>query len=196
MVEVKEKISISKFIESYNKFTNDQLKRAYVREHIKTTYAPILSKKLILETMLQKSVVETPVKHIDMTVSKLNFVMAILILYTNIEPDKRENEDGTTTPLTWEAYDTLKSSGLYGEIMGAIGEDLTELVSVQEQVLESWQIANTSIEAYLNSLVEAATIRLSVAGEIFLNRVVELLNDEIQMKKVESTLGALIKKIK
>ena len=132
MIEVKERISITKFVEGYNKLANEQLKDKYVKEHIKTTYVPILQKKLILEMMNTKAVVETPIKHIDMMVSKLNVVMAILVLYTDLEPDKQTNEDGTTTPLTWDAYDTLKSSGLYEKILEAIGEDLNELMAVQQ----------------------------------------------------------------
>ena len=130
MIEIKERISISKFAEGYKKLTSEQLKDRYIKEHIKTTYAPILQKKLILEMMNSKAVVEAPVKYIDMTVSKLNVVMAILVLYTDIEPDKKENEDGTTAPLTWEAYDILKSTGLYEKLLNAIGEDLNELMSV------------------------------------------------------------------
>ena len=196
MSEVKERISVSKFVEDYNNFSNDQLRDKYIKSHIKTIYAPILQKKLILEMMNEKSVVETPVKHIDMTVSKLNFVMAILVLYTDLEPNKQENEDGTTTPLTWDTYDLLKSSGLYGKILDAIGEDLNELVLINEQIIDSWQVANVSTEAYINNLVETASRRFGISIELLLDKVTEIIEDEKKMNKVISAFEKVIKKIK
>ena len=196
MIEIKERISISKFAEGYKKLTSEQLKDRYIKEHIKTTYAPILQKKLILEMMNSKAVVEAPVKYIDMTVSKLNVVMAILVLYTDIEPDKKENEDGTTAPLTWEAYDILKSTGLYEKLLNAIGEDLNELMSVQDQILSSWSMANTSTEAYVNNLINTASRRFGIAGELLLGKIIETLDDEVKMNKITSILEKMVKKIK
>ena len=196
MNEVKERVSISKFVDGYNKLTNQQLKDKYIKEHIKNTYAPILQKKLILEMMHEKSVVEFPVKHIDMLVSKLNVVMAILVLYTDLEPDKQTNEDGTTTPLTWDAYDVLKSSGLYGVLLDAIGEDLNELMSVQDQILNSWHMTNTSTEAYIKNIVDTASRRFGISVDLLLDKLVEILDDDKKMKKVTTTLDKLMKKIK
>ena len=144
--------------------------------------------------MNSKSVVETPVKHIDMTVSKLNFVMAILVLYTDIEPDKQTNEDGTTTPLTWDAYDALKFSGLYGKILNAIGEDLNELMAVQDQILESWHMANTSTEAYISNLMEVASRKFGVYIGVGLEKIAEALDDETKMQRVTKLLEKAFKK--
>lgn len=196
MSEVKERISVSKFVEDYKSLSNEQLRDKYIKSHIKTTYAPILQKKLILEMMNEKAVIETPVKHIDMTVSKLNFIMAILVLYTDIEPDKQINEDGTTTPLTWDTYDLLKSSGLYGKILDAIGEDLNELVLVNEQIIDSWQVANVSTEAYINNLVETASRRFGISIELLLGEVTKIIEDEKKMNKLISAFEKAIKKIK
>ena len=196
MNEPKERISVSKFVEGYKKITNDSLRDKYIQGHIKNTYAPILQKKLILEMMNSKSVVETPVKHIDMTISKLNFVMAILVLYTDIEPDKQINEDGTTTPLTWDAYDVLKSSGLYGKILDAIGEDLNELMAVQDQILNTWHIENTSTEAYVNNIIDTASRRFGISIDLLLDKLLEILEDDSKTKKVTTMLEKLTKKIK
>ena len=196
MNEVKERIPVSKFVEGYKKLTSDPMRDRYVKEHIKTTYAPILSKKLVLEMMNEKAVVETPTKHVDMMVSKLNVVMAILMLYTDLEPDKKENEDGTTTPLTWDTYDLLKSTGLYEIILNAIGEDLNELMMVQEQVLNSWHVANTSTEAYVNNLVETASRRFGISIEMLLDKLNEILEDETKMNKIMLSLDKVVKKIK
>jgi hypothetical protein len=196
MSENKERISMSKFVEGYKKLTNEQLKDRYIKERVKTTYAPILQKKLILEMMHNKSVVETPVKRIDMTVSHLNVIMAILVLYTDIEPDKKENDDGTTTPLTWDAYDALKSTGIYEKLLNAIGSDLEELMLIQGQIMDTWVMENTSTQAYVNNVVENASSRFGVAIEIILNKLDEILEDEVKMKKFMSALEKTIKKIK
>ena len=196
MNEPKERISISKFVEDYKKIANEHLKDKYIQEHIKNTYAPILQKKLLLEMLNSKAVVETPVKHIDMMTSKLNFVMAILVLYTDIEPDKKINEDGTTTPLTWDAYDALKSSGLYGKILNAIGEDLNELMAVQDQILNTWHMSNTSTEAYINNIIDTVSRRFGISIDLLLDKFEEILDDEKKMKKLTTSLEKLSKKIK
>lgn len=196
MGENKERIPMSKFVAGYKKLANEQLKDKYVKEHIKTTYAPVLRKKLILEMMNEKSVVETTTKYIDMTVSKLNLVMAILVLYTDIEPDKKENDDGTTTPLTWDAYDALKSTGLYRKILDAIGEDLEELMFIQDQILNTWHMKNTSTQAYVDNLVETFSRKFGVVAGVGMEKLTELLEDEVKMKKVMDIVEKTVKKIK
>lgn len=194
MSEVKERISMSKFVDDYKKLTSDSMKDRYIKERVKTTYAPILQKKLILEMMNSKCVVDEPSKYIDMTISHLNVVMAILVLYTDIEPDKKDNEDGTTTPLTWEAYDALKSTGIYEKLLNAIGKDLDELMLIQSQVLDSWHMANTSTQAYVNEVIETASRRFGISIELLLDKLNEVLEDETKMKKLMSALEKILKK--
>lgn len=196
MSEIKERISMAKFIEGYNKLSSDQLKERYVSERVKTKYAPILQKKLILEMMLEKSVVEKPTKHIDMQVSHLNLVMAILVLYTDVEPDKKENADGSTTPLTWEAYDALKSTGIYEKLLNAIGADLEELMLVQGNVMDTWHMANTSTQAYVNNIAENVSQKFGVAAGVGLEKIVEILENEEKMNKILAALDKAAKKIK
>ena len=145
--EVKERVLVSDFVNRYNKLESEQLKNKYVKEHIKTTYVPLLSKMTILNMMHDKSVVKDDVPYVDMVTSKLNLNMSILVLYTDIEPDKKENEDGSTTSLTWDAYDKLKSNGLLEKIIEYIGEDIGELLSVQKDILDTWYLKNKSTEA-------------------------------------------------
>lgn len=196
MSENKERISMSKFIDGYKKLTSEQLKDRYIKERVKTTYAPILQKKLVLSMMNEKSVVKDPVPRIDMTVSHLNVVMAILVLYTDIEPDKKENEDGTTTPLTWDTYDALKSTGVYEKLLNAIGSDLEELMLIQSQILDTWHMENTSAQAYVNDLINTASRRFGIAVELILDKVIEIIDDEAKMQKVMTILKEMFNKIK
>lgn len=196
MSEVKERISVSTFVDRYNALTTSQLKSKYVKEHIKTTYAPLLSKMTILNLMNEKSVVNDDILYVDMVTSKLNLNMAILILYTDIEPDKKENEDGTTTPLTWEAYDKLKSTGLLDIIIEYIGEDIRELLSVQKDILDTWCLKNKSSEAYVENLIENASQKLGAYVGFGMDKLADVLSDEKKMSKLMTALEKIVKKIK
>ena len=67
------------------------LKEKYINSHIITNYSSILNKVSVLNLMLEKSVVIDNVgKYIDMVTSKINFVMAVLVLYTNIDISKKD----------------------------------------------------------------------------------------------------------
>lgn len=196
MSEKMKKISVSEFVKGYEKLTNDSLKINYIKNHITTTYAPLLSKMTILNLMNEKSVVDDGIKYVDMVTSKLNLNMAILILYTDIEPDKKENEDGTITSLTWDAYDALKSSGLLDNIIEYIGEDVVELLSVEKNILDTWYSKNTSSQAYISDLVEIASRKFSVIAGAGMDKLADVLNDEKKMNKVMTVLEKVIKKIK
>lgn len=196
MSENIERISMSKFVDGYKRLSSDTLRDRYIKERVKTTYAPILSKKLILEMMNEKSVVKEPIPRIDMTVSHLNVVMSILVLYTDIEPDKKENEDGTTTPLTWEAYDALKSTGIYEKLLNAIGSDLEELMLVQGQVMDTWVMENTSTQAYVNNLIDTFSRKFGGYAGVGMEKLTEFLEDEVKMKKLIDMVDKKIKKIK
>ena len=192
MSEKIERITVSTFVDGYNKLTSDQLKEKYVKKHVLTTYSPILSKRNVLQLMTEKSVVDGSVKYIDLTVSKLNLIMAILVLYTDIEPDK--DEDGK--PMTWASYDTLKYTGLLEKILECIGDDIEELLSVQKDVLDTWHMKNASPEAYVANLVETASQRFGIVAGVVMGKLTELLDDEIKMKKITSIIEKAMKKIK
>lgn len=192
MSEKIERITVSTFVDGYNKLISDQLKEKYVKKHVLTTYSSILSKRNVLQLMTEKSVVDGSVKYIDLTVSKLNLIMAILVLYTDIEPDK--DEDGK--PMTWASYDALKSTGLLEKILECIGDDIEELLSVQKDVLDTWHMKNASPEAYVTNLVETASQRFGIAAGVVMGKLTELLDDEIKMKKITSIIEKAMKKIK
>lgn len=193
MGEVLERITVSTFVERYGKLNNDQLKDKYVKEHVKITYAPILKKKAILEAMNNKSVIDSPTgKYIDLITSKLNFTMAVLMLYTDIEPDK--NEEGQ--PLVCESYDSLQSTGLIGKILNTIGSDVEELMNIQSQIMDTWYAQHTSTEAYVANLVEAASHKLGVYAGVGMDKLADVLSDEKKVNKIIAALDKVLKKIK
>ena len=192
MSDKKERITVSAFVNGYNKLINSELKNKYVKGHVTTTYAPILTKINILNLMHEKSVVDGKIKYIDLTVSKLNLIMAILVLYTDVEPDK--NEEGK--PMTWDAYDKLKSTGLLEKILECIGEDIEELMSVQKNIMDTWHMKNSSTEAYIANLVETASQRFGIVAGAGMEKLSEVMADEKKMEKVMSAFEKVLKKIK
>ena len=154
------KTTISQFNEALNKVTGETTRNAIIKKHVISHYAPIREKIAVLKLMNEKSIAQG--KHgqyIDLTVSKMNLVMAVLVLYTDLIPDV--NTSGES--LSWEAYDFLKSTGTLEVILNTIGKDLDELISVQEQIMGTWQNENTTTAAYINNLVEKVGMIFSTA---------------------------------
>lgn len=193
MSETNERILVSTFVERYNKLTNEQLKKKYVEEHVKTHYSPILSKINILKLMNEKSVVEgTHGKYIDLSVSKINLIGAVLILYTDLTVDK--DEEGNS--LIFTNYDLLKSTGILKQILQTIGSDIEELMEVQSSVMDTWYTENSSTQAYISELIEKASHRFGVAAGVGLQKLSEVLDDEKKMEKVATVINKVVKKVK
>ncbi len=192
MSDTNEKITVKEFIKGYKKLSNPELITKYVSSHITRTYAPLLTKKEVLTLMCEKSVAEDKIKYIDMTVNKLNLIMTILALYTDIVVEK--DKDGKV--LSWEAYDELKLSGALDIILSSIGSDIDELLVVQKEVLDTWHMKNDSTEAYIKQLIEFASRKIGVYAGVGMEKLSEALNDETKMKKTMEIATKAIKRIK
>lgn len=187
------KILVTDFVKKYNEVKSADLKTKQVQGIMKRTYCPILEKKKILDLMLEKSVVEDDIKHIDMLVNKLNFYSAIISIYTNIAPEKDEN--GIVK--SYEMYDLLIENNIMSTILEIIGErELGELTSVNGLLLDTWHMKNTSSEAYVNNLVETASQKLGTYAGFGMDKLADVLSDEKKMNKIMATLEKVAKKIK
>lgn len=187
------KILVTDFVKKYNEVKSADLKTKQVQGIMKRTYCPILEKKKILDLMLDKSVVEDDIKHIDMFVNKLNFYSAIISIYTNIAPEKDEN--GIVK--SYEMYDLLIENNIMSTILEIIGErELGELTSVNGLLLDTWHMKNTSSEAYVNNLVETASQKLGTYAGFGMDKLADVLSDEKKMNKIMATLEKVAKKIK
>lgn len=157
-----EKTLVSKFVENFNKLKDDANKQALVKKHVVTHYAPILHKMNVLNIMVDGCVKQGKAgKYIDMIQSKMTFISAILVLYTDLNVDKVTTSEGKEVPDVWTAYDQLKESGALDMILNEIGSDLEELISVQDQVLGTWHNENASVSAFLSDLVEKVSMIFS-----------------------------------
>jgi len=172
------KTLVSKFVEDFKKVTNENNKLTMVKKHVIRHYAPILHKRNVLDIMMDSCVKHGKSgRYVDMFVSKLNFVGAILILYTDLEVDKTTNADGKEVANIWEAYDLLKESGAWSMILNEIGDDLNELLTVQEQILDTWHNENASVAAYVSDLVEKVSMIFSTALGKELGSIAEVFNE-------------------
>ena len=171
------KTLVSKFVEDFNKVANETTKRGVIQKHVTSHYAPLLSKTMVLNLMNEKSVAEGKHgKYIDFTVSKLNLIMAILALYTDLTPDKTIEDDKTVVK-SYESYDLLKESGALDMLLEEIGEDIQELLTVQSNVMDTWTAQNCSTQAYISNLVEKVSLIFSTALGKELGSIADIFNE-------------------
>jgi len=172
-----EKTLVSKFVENFNKLKDDTNKQALVKKHVTGHYAPLLSKTMVLNLMNEKSIAEGKHgKYINLTVSKLNLVMAILALYTDLTPDKEVDDAGEEKAKSYESYDLLKESGALDMILNEIGADIQELITVQSEVIDTWTAQNCSTAAFLSDLVEKVSMIFSAGLGKELGGITEVFN--------------------
>lgn len=157
-------MKISEFVEKYNKLSSTEARKRLNDSIIKRTYAPVYEKKLVLQLMLDKSIVTTDngVKYIDMFTSKLNFYAAIISLYTNLEYE--QNEKGITD--SGASYDLIKQYDIIDIVCEAIGEnELKELISINDLLIDTFHNQNNNIEAFLADQIKRLSVLLGgVAG--------------------------------
>lgn len=178
MNNIAKKTTVSKFVEDFKKVANENNKLAMVKKHVIRHYAPILHKRNVLDIMMDSCVKQGKSgRFVDMFCSKLNFVGAILILYTDLEVDKTTNAEGKEVANIWEAYDLLKESGVWSMILNEIGDDLNELLTVQEQILDTWHNENASVAAYISDLVEKVSMIFSAGLGKELSGLTEVFNE-------------------
>lgn len=186
-------ILVTDFVKKYNEIKSAELKAKHIKGIIKRTYCPIIEKRMILNLMLEKSVVEDDVPYIDMFVNKLNLYAAIISLYTYIIPEKDEKD----IPKSYEMYDLLMENDLISPIFEAIGErELGEITSINGLLLDNWYAKNASTQAYVNDLVETASQKLGVYAGFGMDKFADVLSDEKKMNKVMTALDKVVKKIK
>lgn len=186
-------ILVNDFVKKYKEMKSEEAKLAYVKSVMKRTYCPILEKKAVLEKMVEISKGEGDVAYLDMVLSKLNFTMAIIVLYTHLVVSKDENGK----PEAGKAYDMLVQADLLNVICSIIGErEMNELISINEAAIGTWHNKNTSIEAYVASLTEKAVDRFGVVAGAGAQQLAAILDDEKKVEKVLKLVEKAAKKVK
>lgn len=151
---IERKIDVPEFIRRYNLLKTDEQRDEFIRNIIWRTYCPVLEKKLVLQTILDKSITtgKNGVKYIDMFLSKINMTTTILILYTKLNIVK--TDDSTTN--AFQDYDLLFENGLLDQICAIVGEhELDELMTINGLLMDNFHEENKNIEAYIAKYTEA-----------------------------------------
>lgn len=151
---VERKLTVKEFCRRYDMLKTDEQKSKFLQSMIYRTYCPVLEKKIILQTMLDKTIIsgKNGVEYIDMFLSKINFATAILLLYTKFNVSK--NDDSETN--AFQDYDLLIERGFLDVISIAIGEDeLNELTTINGLLMDNFYAENKTIEAFIAKYTQA-----------------------------------------
>ena len=158
---IERKIDVPEFIRRYNLLKTDEQRDEFVRNIIWRTYCPVLEKKLVLQTILDKSITtgKNGVQYIDMFLSKINMTTTILILYTKLNIVK--TDDSTTN--AFQDYDLLFENGLLDQICAIVGEhELNELMTINGLLMDNFHEENKTIDAYIAKYTEAFSTTIGV----------------------------------
>lgn len=152
---IERKIDVKEFCRRYDLAKTDDAKQQMLNGIIWRKYCPVLEKKVILQTMFEKTIVTGPngVSHMDYFLSKVNMVTTTLILYTKLIVTK--NEDSETT--AFDDYDMLRQRDLMNQIWEIIGQDeLDELLNINGLIMNNYVEENKTADAYVAKYIDAA----------------------------------------
>ena len=130
-------IFVKEFCKKYSTTTSEHVKDQMIRSIMKTTYVPVMKKRALLQVMLDKSMVTTGhgTEYIDMFLSRINLIMGIVALYTNLKVERDEDN----IPITFKAYDVLIQSGVLSKIYEQIPEqELAEITSINGVLMDNF----------------------------------------------------------
>lgn len=190
---MEKKIMLIDAVKKFNNFKNMESKAKYVSGLLVRKYAPVGMKYAALQGMLERSIVteQNGVKYINMFVSKVNFNIAIILLYTNIDLPKQE--DGSVD--TYGAYDLLIESGLFKDLVDQIGEnEINELLSVNKALLDSFNIMNDSVKSYVADIIQNASMVIGTFLNNNLDEILSAMNDKDKVQEFQDKVISFVEK--
>lgn len=169
------KIKVADMIKNYNSFATKEAQDNYIRSIIVRNYVPILEKKLVIQSMFDKSVInEDGNIYVDMFVNKINVTFGILTMYTRLQFVKADD-----TESLFDDYDLLVESNLLNEIFNCIEErELTQILTINDQVHETFYNKHKSTEAFVNSVVTRVKDMASIMSESLLSQLPSIFSQE------------------
>lgn len=173
---IERKIDVPEFIRRYNLLKTDEQRDEFVKSTVWRTYCPVLEKKLVLQAILDNSIVEGPnkVKHVDYFLSKINMTNAILLLYTKLDVIK--NAESKTS--FFEDYDLLFENGLLDQVCAIVGEhELNELMTINGLLMDNFHEENKTIEAYIAKYTEAFATTVGVFANEGISELMKYINE-------------------
>ena len=194
---MEKKIMFDDVMKKYHSYKNEELRKKYISGLVTHTYAPIGMKYAVLNSMVEKSTIteENGVKYLNMLLSKVNFTIAILILYTDIEFPL--DESGKVK--TFDSYDALIQTDIIDIIQEAIGDrEFNELLSVNQTVLDTFHERNSTVKAYIGDIMmNSATIfgTLSNYGADKVAEIMKSMEDENKVIELQNKISEFVNKL-
>lgn len=169
---------IRDFVKSYSAINNESTKGEMIDSIIYRKYVPFLQKEVMLLAMQNNSIREVDgIKQVDSLVRYINFITAILSLYTNL----KVGVDGDNGYNGFEAYDMLKESGALEAIMSKIGKaEYDELKTMEDMIYEDMDRQQFSTEAYIGKQITRFGNLIGVSMSEAIDKIIELLNNTSQ----------------
>ena len=187
------KIKLKDFVDKYKALSNEEQREKFVNGFMTKNYCEVGIKYAVLQGMLDNSTVTEPDgnKYIDMFLSKINFTIAVLILYTSID---LTNDDGNMASV-FDNYDLIMESGAMQYILSYIGAvEFGELTDINSSIMDTFNNKNNSIHSYVSNLVEhAVNVFASVTNE-GMNALNETFKDENKLNGFKNDLENMFKK--
>lgn len=189
IMDKKEKMTVLEFCEEYSQ-AEEKGKMDLLSLIIKRTYTPVLEKRVILQKMLDQSVVEQEngVRYIDMLVSRINYTMALIILYTNLEIDLKDGKGRTE-----DMYDSLVKNNIVSDICEYIGtQEMAELNSVNKSIIDTFYNQYGSTEAFIGNAIANIGQKIGVASGWVIQQIDEIINDENKFSNISSKIQEVL----
>ena len=168
-------------------------KTGIVKKHVTKDYCPIGMKYAVLRDMQEKSVVEdnNGTKYLEMTLHRINYTLAIVILYTDLELLLKE--DGTVD--AFGSYDVLMSTQIMGYLLNIIGEvEYAELECINKSLMDTFDMKNNSFKSFMADIMQNMGVIIGTLANDGFSEFEKIVEDESKMKKFRKELDSFLNK--
>lgn len=191
---MEKKITVKEFVDKYNSLETEE-QEDYFNTIIYRKYAPVLEKKVVLQTLLNKSIIknEYDVDYLDLFLSRINTTIAILLLYTNLDIKKNDQSEENA----FDDYDLLKENGLFDKICECIGEtEMTELGTINGLIIDTYLTQKHDPKYFISSNIARVSKIIAPAIKSGLEQVANVLKDNEKLDKVSNRIINIFDKLK
>ena len=168
-------------------------KTGIIKKHVTKDYCPIGMKYAVLRDMQEKSVVEdnNGTKYLEMTLHRINYTLAIVILYTDLELLLKE--DGTVD--AFGSYDVLMSTQIMGYLLNIIGEvEYAELECINKSLMDTFDMKNNSFKSFMADIMQNMGVIIGTLANDGFSEFEKIVKDESKMKKFRKELDSFLNK--
>ena len=170
-------MTILEFVEKYKNMNSAKIKDDMLKHHVIRTYCPVIQKRYVLETMLNSSVVkkDNGFKYIDMMLSRINYTLGLVVLYTDLDMDR--DEEGRNR--NFDAYDALVENDIVIKLCEVIGEkEVTELSAINSTIIANFENSEGSLNQIISEAIYNVGQKFGIITATALEYLDEMTKDE------------------